>query len=59
MIDDFVVVGGNEEAFGEIGETSTRNNRSDKAYLSLLEDISVDSTLSAKVSSPVHSFFDI
>jgi hypothetical protein len=50
MIDDFVVAGGNDEAFGEVGEKSLNNNRFDIAYNSVLDTSSVDSSLSAKVS---------
>lgn len=50
MIDDLVVVGGNDEAFGEIGGNSLSNSQLEIAYDSLLETNSVDSSLSAKVS---------
>lgn len=56
MIDDLVVVGGNDEAFGEIGEKSFSNSLLDVAYDSLLETNSVDSSLSAKVSDCHTSF---
>jgi hypothetical protein len=50
MIDDFLVAGGNDEAFGEIGEKSLSNNRLEIGFNSVLDTGSVDSSLSAKVS---------